>query len=208
MSPMAGSQAHGIGPRVGHMGFCAQCKNKSEVRLYSGDNPEPICEDCYMSNQQLEAKIGNKEVLALQGQNPAQNYISGSPPPPTDERSIYLDVVSKASPEWVNKFISEIVTKQVLQYDWFTIVKNDRWFSILDLRRFALQVNPEFEKPKEISHARIEPRIEPRPEIVRTSTRPKVRRGRPKADTAGEGANFGPSTRSSSRSEDHQRNSQ
>lgn len=139
----------GTGVPVGSIGICAQCKNKSEVARYPNDNPDPICEDCYRENQILEQKINDKQTEALDvvypANHPARNGNNSSGFTPS-ERDRYIQIItSRASDAWVDSFIREVVVKNVLKYDWKEIIKSERWFSVLDLRRFALEVSPNFE---------------------------------------------------------------
>ena len=137
----------GSEPVVGSIGVCAQCHNKAEVRVYPNDNPEAICEDCYRDNQKLEQKIFDKSISVQTGLGEGQQSLfqssSGS-----EERDLYIRTIcNKASDAWLERFIDEVVRKQVMVYDWKTIIRNERWFSILDLRRFALEVDPDLDKP-------------------------------------------------------------
>ena len=132
----------GIFSSTGSIGNCAQCMNKAEVRVYPNDNPEPICENCYRENQKLEQKISDKTPQASQPEqwNPPAS-MGGT------ERDMYIDVISRmASDEWVKKFTKDI--KRVLINDWKTLIRNERWFSLLELRRYALQVDTDMDKPK------------------------------------------------------------
>ena len=133
--------------KFGKIGMCAQCHNKAEVHKYPNDNPDPICEDCYKENQQLEKKIQSK---AEQVQS-AQVTLDVSTSYGSDERQQYLDVIwREATDEWLENLINEVLTKKVMYYDWKKIIMNERWFSILDLRRFALELCPDMDKPKDI----------------------------------------------------------
>jgi hypothetical protein len=160
----------GSEPMVGAIGRCAQCGNNSEIRVYPNDNPQPICESCYLGNQQLEQKITEKkESASIQTalENSRTGLLQSSIG--SDERELYIRTISnKASDEWLKHFINEVVTKQVLIYDWKTIIRNERWFSLLDLRRFALEVDPNLDKP------------EPPKSVRMFEPEPKVKRGRPK----------------------------
>lgn len=133
---------------AGAIANCAQCLNKAEVRIYPNDNPQPICEDCYRDNQKLEHKIIEK----AEASRPEPSY-SFNPPPSNggSERDRYIDTITRmASDEWVKKFTKDL--KRVLINDWQTIIRNERWFSLLELRRFALEVDSQFDKPKVVQH--------------------------------------------------------
>jgi hypothetical protein len=131
-----------------NIGICAQCRNKAEIRTYPNDNPEPICEACYKSNQELEKKISDKAQVVM-ATNEKKSYETSGPIVTSDEREHYIRTIcNKADDKWLERFITEVVTKKVLIYDWKTIIRNERWFSILDLRRFALEVDPDLDAPK------------------------------------------------------------
>lgn len=126
------------------IGTCAQCMNKAEVHVYPNDNPQAICENCHNENMKLEKKIQDKTVVK------SSESIGYRLEPSNDERDQYIRVIcNKASEEWVKSFIKEVVTRKVLTYDWRTIIRNERWFSILDLRRFALEIDPDMDKVEE-----------------------------------------------------------
>jgi hypothetical protein len=158
-------------PTVGRMGRCSQCGNHAEIRIYPNDNPQPICENCYKENQVLEQKIATKTDTVRQESQytSTPQFVSGEP---NSEREVYIRAIcNKATDEWLTHFISEVVTKKVLIYDWRTIIRNERWFSLLDLRRFALEVDPNIDQPVPPKTVRI---FEPSP---------KSKRGRPKKKT-------------------------
>ncbi len=165
----------GLFSNTGSIANCAQCMNKSEVRIYPNDNPQPICEDCYKENQKLELKISDKAVEAIRSQ---ENYsFNPSTSNGNSERDKYIDTICRmASDEWVKKFTKDI--KRMLVNDWQTIIRNERWFSLLELRRYALQVNPELEKPKPVQNGfRIIEEELQQPTIIR------VRRRKPKKES-------------------------
>lgn len=146
---------------TGAIGVCAQCRNKAEVKLYDGWNPEPVCEDCQRENVKLEKvnqdKGGASLLPALKPASAASAKLVDFHGTASEEREQYIAVISQADPKWVEHFIKEVMAKNVLLYDWKEIIKFERWFSILDLRRFALEVNPDFErassKPKSIQQS-------------------------------------------------------
>lgn len=137
------------GPLTGEIGICAQCRNKAEIRVYEGWNPEPVCEDCQRDNVNLEKKSqanGGASLLPPLKSSPASSVpVDFRGQTSTEERDRYIAVIAQADPKWVDRFIKEVMAKNVLLYDWKEIIKFDRWFSVLDLRRFALEVNPNFE---------------------------------------------------------------
>lgn len=139
----------GLFTNTGAIANCAQCMNKAEVRIYPNDNPQAICEDCYKDNQKLEQKIATKaEAVSL---NNAVDFKTDNTPLLQSysglERDKYIDIICRmASDEWVKKFTSHI--KRALVNDWQTIIRNERWFSLLELRRFALQLDPDMDKQK------------------------------------------------------------
>lgn len=134
-------------PIVGRMGFCAQCRNKAEVSVYPGGNPQAICGDCYQEDMKLEEIISERNG-ATQGGPMLAPHVIAAAPVQVSERDRYINCIqSKASPEWLEGFINEVIIKNVLKFDWKEIIQNQRWFSILDLRRFALQVDPAVDDP-------------------------------------------------------------
>lgn len=164
----------GEGARTGHIGICAQCKNKSEIALYPNDNPQEICEACYRDNCKLEQKIAEKAEAAtntnVNGAVAPLRQTSSSSSSSSPERDRYIDVICRnADPKWVDTFIREVVVKNVLKYDWKMIIQNDRWFSVLDLRRFALDIDPGFETETE----KVEPSRLVTPEVKPKRTRTK-----------------------------------
>lgn len=146
----------GQGRPAGTIGPCAQCHNKAEVAKYPGDNPEQICEKCHLENMALERKIGEVHGHPAPTFAPPVRYSTaetGGDP----ERELYLRVISEgATEDWVEDFIKEVLTKNVLKYDWKQIIRSERWFSILDLRRFALDINPDFEKDRPAADASVD----------------------------------------------------
>lgn len=149
----------GQGTPAGRISICAQCKNKSEVKVYPNDNPDPICEDCYKENLRLETQIEERHKMGVSEGGPigkTVRVINSSSSfaifeTPSSERQRYIDViVGGANSKWLDSFIQEVIVKRVLQYDWKTIIQNERWFSILDLRRLALEVDPGFENAKPV----------------------------------------------------------
>lgn len=136
----------GIFSNTGSIATCAQCLNKAEVRVYPNDNPDPICEDCYQDNQKLEHKIATKAEETRSLNTPLPEAKETALFQSSSEREKYIDVICRmASDEWVKKFTKDI--KRVLVNDWQTIIRNERWFSLLELRRYALQLSPDMDKP-------------------------------------------------------------
>lgn len=173
---MVQSARVGGGVITGAIGTCAQCRNKAEVAHYPYDpvdnpqpNPDEICESCYKANVELEHKITdaggnrpeshNKPADVPAGQAGPGPGVSSIMTPSVDafaaERARYLEVIfAKSNDEFVDKFIDEVVKKSVLKFDWKEIMKSVRWFSVLDLRKFALELDPNFEKPLPVKKSR------------------------------------------------------
>ena len=149
------------------IGPCAQCGNKAEIKTYPGFNPQAVCENCQRDNERLEEKIIEKAGEKKQAQN--RVVTEEMPVYVGDERELYIRTISnKATDEWLKRFIKEVVIKQVLRNDWKTIIRNERWFSLLDLRRFALEVDPDVDKPNPPDSVHIfEPKV-------------RIKRGRPR----------------------------
>lgn len=155
---------------TGSIGTCDQCRNKAEVAVYPyhpydnpQPNPQPICESCYKENVKLEHKITESGGNRPESHNPPTVEVEGAKhvsssglqssrngeDPYAAERARYLQVIfEKADDAFVEKFITEVVVKSVLKFDWQEIMKLERWFSVLDLRKFALELDPMFDKPK------------------------------------------------------------
>ncbi len=161
VSIRGGALAGACASRPAGRGICAQCRNKAEVKTYPNDNPDPICEKCYVDNQRLEKKIAEKGGAAIASESaPSRiNEVLGA----SDERERYIQaIIQGASDKWIESFIKEVVVKNVLRYDWKEIIKFERWFSILDLRRFALEVNPNFEQLSNATEVASEPVKKPK----------------------------------------------
>lgn len=173
-------------PKTGRIGICAQCHNKAETKVYPGFNPDPVCENCQKENVALENKIdGQGKPSAIPGKDSTGNGAgpgAGLPsraPIDDPERAAYLRVIEeKADAEWLKKFIEEVLVKNVLQYDWKTIIRSERWFSVLDLRRYALDLDPDFEKVVK------QDKPAPQPQPARARTPKKIRRAERHAPAA------------------------
>lgn len=129
---------------------CHVCRQRAELMLYAPDN-RMVCGECrlvldagavrnldepFKSNGKGH-ESGIRHVAPLTDQEEQVDY----------ERQGYLDVIQrKADSVWVAKLIKEVVAKKILKYDWFRVISNPRWFSVLELRRFALELDPEFER--------------------------------------------------------------
>ena len=140
----SGSKAGGF--VSGPIGQCDICRNRHELGGFDG---RMICEECFKC---MQAGLEKKRA-AIQGD---------APPPPCqapqvaiqtwnavegDEKARYLDIIRGASPQIVSEVIDNLVQERVLEHDFHKIIQNERWFSIVDLRRIALRVNPEFDSP-------------------------------------------------------------
>ena len=91
-----------------------------------------------------------------------------------DEKRRYLDLIlGSATDELIDEIVSEIVEKKILHYDFSRIIENERWFSIMDLRRIALKVSPDFEKPsKKPAVQAVEPEVQAvEPAVLKKKTK-------------------------------------
>lgn len=147
-----GKFGSGKQPIVGHTGFCSQCRNKAEVKTYPGDNPDPICGDCYNENLKLERFIQDKQDASIVSTNGQTNLASSKTIPEIleNERERYIKCIKeKANATWIDNFITEVVAKQILRFDFDQVLRNERWFTVLDLRRHALSIDPRIDNPSE-----------------------------------------------------------
>lgn len=123
--------------------ICQICHQRAELMLY--DSRE-ICGECMI--------VMNAGGVRKEGESPLKakpEHILPERVGPVDtyedlERSTYLRIIqAKHTKRWVVKFIAEVVAKKILKFDWFTVIENKRWFSVLDLRRFAIELDPGLE---------------------------------------------------------------
>ena len=135
---------------------CQICRQRSELQPL-GDG-RAVCGDCFTVMKNGATKVSEAASEGAEFSRPesrpqqsfqSQPVFSQPEDPDLEERNFYLSLVQEeATDEWVNKFIKEVVSRKILKYDWKKVLENKRWFSTLDLRRFALEVNPDFEKPE------------------------------------------------------------
>ena len=139
---------------VGVIGFCMICRNKAELHKVLGDSRD-MCGDCAeaITYGMKRRKVGpySEEIVGAKAKVVPTQAVSPNGEQPTDEKSNYLKIIRDGvSPDMIDTIIQEILVKKILHFDFNRIIENDRWFSVLDLRRMALQVDPDFEKPKPI----------------------------------------------------------
>lgn len=122
-----------------NLGTCDVCRNRAELTEFKSDGRK-LCGDCTLvMNSGSFVKKGEKK-------HQAQERFAEEMDSNDLERDTYLEIIkSKATEKWVKNLIKEIIAKKILQYDWFRVIQQSRWFSVLDLRRFALDLDPEFE---------------------------------------------------------------
>jgi hypothetical protein len=136
---------------TGPIGICQICQNKAELHGIPNDERN-MCEEC-------------AEVM-LAGRNKKQEMVQATPRPVfqsvqqvpmSDEKALYLYTIrSKIKTEQIGAAIEELIDKKVFEYDFMRIIENERWFSLMDLRRLALKVDPFFERAIE-EPAQMEP---------------------------------------------------
>lgn len=122
-----------------NLGTCDVCRNRAELTEFKSDGRR-LCGDCTLvMNSGAFVKKGEQRPKVQE--RVAEEFSSDDL-----ERETYLEIIkNKANDEWVNKLIKEIISKKILKYDWFRVIQQHRWFSVLDLRRFALDLDPKFE---------------------------------------------------------------
>lgn len=169
----------------GPIGFCQVCRNKAELQAIPGDS-RSMCGDCAvtLTSGMKRRKVGpySEELLGPKPIAPVASwqYQPGVVMPlvnGNDEKRKYLEVIRQAEPGFIDKTINEIVSKKILHFDFNRIIENDRWFSVLDLRRMALDVDPDFEKEnlKPVAKPYLGPPVSQEPE-----KQPSPKKGRRK----------------------------
>ena len=130
---------------TGIIDFCPGCKQRSEL-MGNGHcakcNEEQAWEDSD-PRKKLPPRVDPAPYLK-KNQNSAQAIELHEEVTP--EKARYLEIIRSASPELVDEIVKDIYEKKILHYDFNQIVLNERWFSLMDLRRMALRINPNFEK--------------------------------------------------------------
>lgn len=141
---------------IGKIDRCECCGNRAELHSINGD-PRKVCGDCAEAiiHGLKEKKRGPYEVLP---EAPTQPSIAGgslsftpvTKPAPVEvfeteealEREAYLSsILAHITPKQVEKIIKDLYRKKVFQADFAKVVRNHRWFSLMDLRRIALEIN-------------------------------------------------------------------
>lgn len=135
---------------TGAIGTCQVCMNKAELHNLVDDDRN-MCEDCakaiFTGRQQKKEYNGQVDIKPACNSPTMQAVLSLSER--DEEKELYLYTIrGKVSKEQVNQVVLELVDKQVFHYDFSRILENPRWFSLMDLRRLALLVDPNFEKPQ------------------------------------------------------------
>lgn len=117
-----------------NLGECQVCRNRAEVQ--SIPDGRKVCGDC------LKVLSGKLKKIH-QEQRPPQVQEEQV----TDERTGYLNfILENADQEWVKNFIIETVAGKILLYDWQNVIANERWFSVLDLKRFSCEIRESIEQ--------------------------------------------------------------
>ena len=144
--------------KTGALGQCQICQCRAELGAY--EDGRSICEECFeamSAGKQRNIDAGKciplpgfsavgfeKETEAAKLQVGLQvgwDSISAG------ERLRYIEVIrEKATTEVIKQVISALVSEGTLTHDFHKIIQNERWFSVLDLRKIALRVSPNFEK--------------------------------------------------------------
>lgn len=153
-----------------HLGPCDICRNRAELAPYS--DGRQICGDC------MEAMLAGEARRGLTQPEPAPL----DPPPPSSEREAYLATINKATPVQINKIVRRLVRERVFHVEFDQIVRNERWFSLMDLRRIALEVDSRLKScshPTDKVRKRRSKPCQSQPPQIRTKRRNRTRNRRP-----------------------------
>ena len=139
--------------KAGPIGNCQVCFNRKELGHYP--DGRAVCEECWEAlefgrRRNIESgKIQVPADLDLESPAPVTPSIETQVPlsawtsTDADERSRYLRIIQSAKREVIEGVIGKLVHSGVLHLDFHKIIQNERWFSIIDLRRIAEQVDPD-----------------------------------------------------------------
>ena len=139
----------------GPIGICQVCRNRHELGHFDGRS---VCEECYKVMEEgykrnvasgkvklPEEDESGLEIPKIPQSSSSQAWNSVD----ADEKSRYLEVIKGASEETILEVIDNLVSEKILVHDFHKIIQNERWFSIVDLRRIALKVNPLLDRPED-----------------------------------------------------------
>lgn len=129
-------------PMTSKIAICDLCHNRAEIFDTEKGN---ICGNC------IEEPNGRQTPQKDKTPQPVETAFYSVPEPVSmsEEKKKYLEVIRDHVTEDLKKeVIKEIRRKKLLFYDFMHVVENDRWFSLVDLRRIALKADPDFEKVK------------------------------------------------------------
>ena len=137
-SPFAGSKLE-----TGPIDICQVCMNRSELGQIPGDN-RFMCEDC------SKAILHGRKQKAVAPALASPSSVTMTPVVVhSDEKELYLYTIrGKITEEQIEEVVRDLVEKRVLQFDFNRIIENDRWFSLMDLRRLTLRVDKNADKTK------------------------------------------------------------
>lgn len=129
---------------TGIIDYCPDCKQRTEL-MRTG-----ICENC-QKEKDWEDQDPRKKLPPRVDPAPylKKNQPVCAPGEPTmsPEKERYLTVIREGmTTQMVDEIVKDIYEKRILHYDFNQIINNDRWFSLMDLRRMALKVDPNFER--------------------------------------------------------------
>lgn len=126
------------------IGHCPACGQRAEI---INSRFGRICDSCAQREEQLEAQHQGGNTRSSSGlvvhRQPTAAPVS------VDERTKYLEVIRGASKPMVDRIVARLVRERVFHVEFDRIIENERWFSLMDLRRIALMVDPKFESPAE-----------------------------------------------------------
>ena len=120
---------------TGGIGPCEICKNRAELCRIP-DDARSMCGDC--ADAMLHG-MNKKEQAAKQ----KQVVQTSSVVPPSEERASYMETITQNITDDQKKdVISALVEKGVFFYDFDQVIANERWMTVLDLRKLAATMKP------------------------------------------------------------------
>ena len=129
---------------VAWIGVCQICRNRAELQRFDGFE---ACEECCKAMQHGMDKRAQEQQPERPSPAPAVGICTAAPdavavPPAadSDERARYLAQVKRADAALIDRIIRRLVRERVFHVEFDQVVENSRWFSLMDLRRLALEV--------------------------------------------------------------------
>ena len=125
---------------------CQICRNRAELAPYR--DGRMICGDCKDAMLAGEARRGIPPAEVQPDYVPENVQ---SPPPPAGERESYLRTLRRATPEIIDRIIRRLVRERVFHVEFDHVVRNERWFSLMDLRKISLEVEASLKLKRNLS---------------------------------------------------------